>query len=483
MPDATPEYCQESLRRAQAGLPMELTPCKKPSPSMTDGQTEVQRQIVGERFPGRQIETKRPSPPEECLLAIRPVANMWRWVLYDGCQIIAEGVPRNTEKGAHDDAEWMFEYVFYQSRIRRETRNHKPSEIAVMSDKELTLAEKFGTVRDLLKQAEQHIAAVLPKHLTPERMLKITESCVRRTPKLLDADPRSLIAAVVEASELGLDLGRQAHLIPFLDKKAKPARLVVQLIPDYKGLEDLAFRSGKVAAISAAVVYEKDEYEYTEGLNPTLNHTPTREPEKGKVIAAYAVATMTTTKDKPHAWLWREEIDKIREAAPSKNSPAWRNHFPEMAKKTAKKRLCKNLPISVVQRAASLQDQVDSDQPQRFALQFGPREVIDVGSEPSALDAPPPEPEAAPETTPEAEPPPSELDPEPAGEVDQQEESTNLCKALAARAKNAKTIKPAIMKLEREAVDHKATGGLYPDDYDTVMAACLARRTELDAAE
>ncbi len=476
-PDATPEYCEESLRRAQAGLPMELSPYTKRSPGMTDGQTEVQGQIAGELFPGRHVQPKRPAPPEKCLLAIRPVANMWRWVLYDGCQIITEGVPRNTEKGAHDDAEWMFEYVFYQSRIRRETRNHKSSEIAVMSDKELTIREKFGTVRDLLKQAESHIAAVLPKHMTPERMLKITESCVRRTPKLLDADPRSLIAAVVEASELGLDLGRQAHLIPFWDNKAEPPQLVVQLIPDYKGLEDLAFRSGKVATISANVVYEKDEYEYAEGLNPTLDHTPTREPEKGEVVAAYAVATMTTTKIKPHAWLWRVEIDKIREAAPSSNSPAWRNHFPEMAKKTAIKRLCKVLPVSVVQRAATLQDQVDQAEPQRFALQFGRSEVIEVGSEPVGItDAPPTEldPEPIAEAPTEAEPAP---------EVDQQEESTKLCTAMVARVKNAKTIKPAIMKIEREAVDRKGEGGLYPDDYDTVMAACLARRTDLTTAE
>lgn len=92
----------------------------------------------------------------------------------------------------------------------------------------------------------------------------------------------------------------------------------------------------------------------------------------------------------------------------------------------------------------------------------------------AAADAPPEEPEPTAETP---------VEPEPTPEVDQQEESTKLCKALATRAKNAKTIERAIIRIETEAKDRKADGGLYPDDYDTVMAACLARRIELTAAE
>ena len=94
----------------------------------------------------------------------------------------------------------------------------------------------------------------------------------------------------------------------------------------------------------------------------------------------------------------------------------------------------------------------------------------------AAADAPPEEPEPTAETP---------VEPEPTPEVDQQEESTRLCTALVARVKNPKTTttKAAIIKIERQSHDYKADGRLYPDDHDTVMAACLARRTELAAAE
>ena len=47
----------------------------------------------------------------------------------------------------------------------------------------------------------------------------------------------------------------------------------------YKGLLDLAYRSGEVSVIQAHVVCEGDEFEHTLGLEPTLVHKPALKEE------------------------------------------------------------------------------------------------------------------------------------------------------------------------------------------------------------
>jgi recombination protein RecT len=61
------------------------------------------------------------------------------------------------------------------------------------------------------------IKRALPKHLNADRMSRIALTAFRRTPKLAECDPRSVFAAVIQASQLGLEpdtLGR-SYLIPY----------------------------------------------------------------------------------------------------------------------------------------------------------------------------------------------------------------------------------------------------------------------------
>ena len=63
----------------------------------------------------------------------------------------------------------------------------------------------------MLKAFLPEIQRALPKHLDGDRMSRIALTAFRRTPKLADCDPRSVFAAVIQASQLGLEpdtLGR-----------------------------------------------------------------------------------------------------------------------------------------------------------------------------------------------------------------------------------------------------------------------------------
>ena len=86
----------------------------------------------------------------------------------------------------------------------------------------------------MLEQYKGEIARALPKHMNPDRMMRIALTSFRMTPKLADCDPRSVFAAVIQYSQLGLEVGLmgEAHLVPFGNQ--------CQLIPGYTGLMKLA---------------------------------------------------------------------------------------------------------------------------------------------------------------------------------------------------------------------------------------------------
>ena len=208
--------------------------------------------------------------------------------------------------------------------------------------------EQPKTIEDYLKQMAPAMQEALPKHLDVDRLTRLTMTTIRTTPELKHADVGSLLGGVMQAAQLGLEPGLlgQCYLLPF--KNNKKGITEVQFIIGYKGMIDLARRSGHIQSIYAHTVYEKDEFEYELGLNPTLKHKPTMEVDKGAILGAYAVAHF---KDGGYQmeFMSKAEIDKRRNSSPggrSKYSP-WNNHYDEMAKKTVIRHMWKYLPISV----------------------------------------------------------------------------------------------------------------------------------------
>jgi recombination protein RecT len=250
----------------------------------------------------------------------------------------------------------------------------------------LTVQQKVTAVRDLLKKAESQIAVALPRHCTPERMLRVAMTAIQRTPKLLDCDPKTLIGAIVQASQLGLEpdgvLGH-AYLVPF--RNSKTGRDECQLIPGYKGLVDLSRRSGQVSTVYAQVVHEKDVHSFSYGLKPELQHIPSNLEDPGPLVAVYAVANLRDG-GVQFEWMWKRQVDAIRKRSRAGNSGPWVTDYEEMAKKTVLRRLCKLLPVSVeLQQAVALDEHAEAGIPQRLdaVVNFGG--VAD--QHPGSLDA------------------------------------------------------------------------------------------------
>lgn len=184
------------------------------------------------------------------------------------------------------------------------------------------------------------IAEVLPKRAgDAKQFIRYAIMATVRDPKLLQCDEGSLFLALMNAAVLGLPPsggpGTLSHLIPYGRN--------VQLVADYRGLMEIAYTSEKVKLIDAQAVYANDHFRAILGLKPNLEHVPTEGP-RGEVKAAYAVAHMAGDCPPIFSLLWREDIDKIRAGSKAGNSGPWKDHYPEMAKKSAIRRLCKLLP-------------------------------------------------------------------------------------------------------------------------------------------
>ncbi|MDK2906016.1 MAG: recombination protein RecT [Eubacteriaceae bacterium] len=201
------------------------------------------------------------------------------------------------------------------------------------------------TMQNYIKSMQGEIAKALPSVMTPERFTRITLSALSTNPQLCETTPSSFLGAMMTAAQLGMEpntpLG-QAYLIPFKNK----GTLECQFQLGYKGLIDLAYRSGDVSVIQAHVVYENDSFEYELGLDPKLKHVPAKK-DKGDPIFFYA---MFKTKDGGYGFEVmsvediRAHAKKYSQSFNSSYSP-WTKNFEEMAKKTVLKKVLKYAPL------------------------------------------------------------------------------------------------------------------------------------------
>jgi recombination protein RecT len=187
----------------------------------------------------------------------------------------------------------------------------------------------------------------LPRGYDADRFSRLLLTAANTNPDLLGCTPMSFLAAGVAAAQLGLepnDARGLAYLLPFNDKGTRK----VQLIIGYRGMLDLARRSGMVTSINAFPVYRGDEFSFSLGLEPSLHHVPGDHDENpADLTHVYAVAKVNG--DPQFVVLTRRAIDKTKAGSKGANSSysPWSTHYVEMALKTAIRRLCKWLPQTV----------------------------------------------------------------------------------------------------------------------------------------
>lgn len=194
----------------------------------------------------------------------------------------------------------------------------------------------------ILETSKSAIANALPKHLNPDRMLRLALTAFSTTPALRNCTGQSILAAIVVASQLGLEPGvrGQAYLIPYKD--------TCTLVPGWIGLVGLLNNSGRATAWTGAV-FDGDRFDISIGSSPHINHEPgPNAGEEEKLIGAYACGRVNGA-EVPVIEYWT--IDRIKRHRDKFNKVGARHysfqHIEMYARKVVLLQVLKYMPSSI----------------------------------------------------------------------------------------------------------------------------------------
>ena len=220
---------------------------------------------------------------------------------------------------------------------------------------------KVESLRSFLtsETIQRQLTMALPQHLRPERFLRTVMTLVQRTPGLLDCSQVSILAGMMQAAELGLELSGplgHAYLIP------RKGQATFQV--GYRGLIELAYRSDRVRHFTARTVYEKDTFDVAYGTNPWIQHKPCLTEDPGKPIAYYAAVSLAHGGEDFEVMTHGQvEAHRQKYAANSRADSPWNTAFDDMARKTVIKKIAKRLPLSAEFVRAVIEDDLAEQQP------------------------------------------------------------------------------------------------------------------------
>lgn len=185
----------------------------------------------------------------------------------------------------------------------------------------------------LQEQMKASIADADPQFA--RQCVALTLNAATKNPALYNCTQTSLMKSMLDCCALGiLPNGRDAHLIPYGQE--------CQLLIDYKGMITLAMRSERISAIRSEIVCKNDSFSWTNGI---ITHSVDFFSDRGEMVGVYAVATMKDGTEISQT-MSKAEVDAIRSRSRSGNKGPWVTDYPEMARKTAVRRLSKYLPLS-----------------------------------------------------------------------------------------------------------------------------------------
>lgn len=218
------------------------------------------------------------------------------------------------------------------------------------------------------------LAAVAGKYMTKERLLRLCINAVKKTPRLMDCDPQTVLGAMMTSCALGLEpntVQQQAFLIPY----KKSQKIGNEWVETYdcqfqigaRGYVTLAYRSEHIQSLDAAAIHDGDVFEHLRGSNAFLKYA-TALRDRGPLLGAFSYVKLASGGESSLV-LPLDEILKIRSKSETYRSlvkrvetardererqravtnlaeTPWVMWEDDMATKSAIKKHAKNLPIA-----------------------------------------------------------------------------------------------------------------------------------------
>jgi recombination protein RecT len=253
-----------------------------------------------------------------------------------------------------------------------------------------------NTAGALLHRMGPEFAKVLTS-IPPDTFLRLALTEMRNNPALAACTTESLMGALMTAARLSLEPGGplgQFYLTPRTVKIAnRPTKVVVPII-GYRGLRDLALRSGRVASIQAFLIREGDEFRFgsneQRGFWHEWNPLDTDEDESDRPwTGVLTVAQLTGTGKPVWRYLSRNAVMARKAVGAAGDRGPWKDHEEAMARKTGIRAIATDLPSSgVLAEAVRADEQVQvwragQEQPKTItgpvAQQHQPQEDVPPG--------------------------------------------------------------------------------------------------------
>lgn len=224
----------------------------------------------------------------------------------------------------------------------------------------------------LIKQSAAELGKALPSHMNAERIVRIALTTLRTTPDLYKCTPQSILAALFQSAQLGLEpnIEGQAYIIPYNNKRkignewktVKEAQFQI----GYKGYVELFYRHQSSLSLQMDRVCKGDDFDYAMGTTPYLKHKPAISG-RGEPYAYYAVATLKDgasvfkIMSKEDCMAHGMQFSKCYSKKDEKfyDSTPWATNPDSMCMKTVLVQLMKLLPKSIeIQRALNMDETV-----------------------------------------------------------------------------------------------------------------------------
>lgn len=210
------------------------------------------------------------------------------------------------------------------------------------------IAKQTATqVNSMIEKNKTAIMKTLPKGFNFDRMCRTLINAISTTPQLAQCTPASLFLSSVRSFSLGLEPNgalNEAYLVPYWN--SKKACNEAQFMPSYRGLQNLARRSGEIVELFSKTVKANDFFEVEEGTDRKIIHKPNYTKDRGVLQCVYAVFK-TKDGNVDFEVMSIDEVDAIRNRSKASSSGPWVTDYEEMAKKTVMRRLLKRAPMSV----------------------------------------------------------------------------------------------------------------------------------------
>jgi recombination protein RecT len=209
-------------------------------------------------------------------------------------------------------------------------------------------------VRKAIELQRDSLATVLPTGKDADRFSRILISAVKANPKLMecfgtDQGRTSVLLCAMQLATVGLEPNtptQQAWLEPRRNKGVMECRVAY----GYRGLLELARRSGEIKSVVCEVVHEADHFVFVRGAADDKFEHEYGPGDRGALTHAYAILRYQTG-GYDIVVLGRDVIEKQHRARSDgfKNNPAlspWTNDTAAMWRKTALRECLKYAPTS-----------------------------------------------------------------------------------------------------------------------------------------